>query len=142
MISQSSAIEIIYDSYFKARETIDKENEDSLKWITDVIENPNRDKKERCEICGSCRSKENLQEHHIRGRKQGNEVITVCEECHDVLSRKQMLWDRSWLDPNYDNKDVFLKRGLIDVFHLKYEKTGQEIYKAISEKLEEGFSYG
>jgi len=117
---------------------MDSEYEDALKWITDIIENPNRPKRNECEICNSNKK---LEQHHIRGRKHGNETITVCHECHDILTVNQRLWDRSWFDSNAENNEVFLQRGLIDICELKYEKTGQEIFKRIAEELKRGFSY-
>ena len=67
--------------------------------------------------------------------------MTVCQECHNTLTVNQRLWDRSWYDPNAKNKDAFLERGLIDIFELKYKKTGKEIFKLIAEELKRGFSY-
>ncbi len=137
MKNQYYAKNIIYDSFYKANETINKENEKALTWITDIIENPNRDKKDRCEICGS---PENLQVHHVRGRKNGNEVITVCIICHQELTRNQNLWDKRCLDGDPGN-DWCLVLGLINILKLKYEKTGIEIYKITAENLKESFHY-
>ncbi len=137
MKNQYSAENIIYDSYFKAKETINKENNECLDWITDIKENPNRGKKDRCEICGS---KENLELHHVRGRKNGNEVITVCRECHQELTRNQNLWDKRCLNGDPGN-DWCLVLGLINILELKYEKTGIEIYKIWAKKLKERFHY-
>jgi len=138
MTSEISISNEIYDSIYKAKEIMDSEYEDALKWITDIIENPNRPKRNECEICNSNKK---LEQHHIRGRKHGNETITVCHECHDILTVNQRLWDRSWFDPNAENNEVFLQRGLIDICELKYEKTGREIFKRIAEELKRGFSY-
>jgi len=136
LISISSEI---YDSIYKAKEIMDSEYEDALKLITDIIENPDRPKRNVCEICNSDKK---LEQHHVRGNKHGNEAITVCYDCHKILTSKQRLWDSSWLNPNTENKDVFLKRGLIDICELKYEKTGQEIFTRIAEELTRGFRYG
>jgi hypothetical protein len=138
MIKQISLSGKIYDSIYKAKETQDNEYDDALNWITDIIENEARDKKNECEIC---HSNEKLQQHHVRGKKHGNETITVCLPCHEQLTNEQRLWDRSWLGPNSENKDAFLERGLIDICDLKYGKTGQENYKLIAENLTRGFSY-
>jgi len=138
MTSEISISTEIYDSMNKAKEIMDSEYEDALKWITDIIENSQRSKQKECEICNSNKK---LEQHHIRGRKHGNETITVCHECHDILTVNQRLWDRSWFDPNAENNEVFLQRGLIDICELKYEKTGQEIFKRIAEELKRGFSY-
>ena len=138
MTSEISISNEIYDSIYKAKEIMDSEYEDALKWITDIIENSQRSKQKECEICNSNKK---LEQHHIRGRKHGYETITVCHECHDILTVNQRLWDRSWFDSNAENNEVFLQRGLIDICELKYEKTGQEIFKRIAEELKRGFSY-
>jgi len=139
-ISKSSKI---YDSIFKAKEILDIlldiEYKDALGWIKDIVENPKRNKMNKCEICEHSDGK--LELHHVRGIKHGNETITTCQECHKILTYKQNSWDSSWLDPNAVNKDAFLIRGLIDICELKYEKTGKEIYKLIAEELTRGFSY-
>jgi len=139
MTSEISISTEIYDSIYKAKEILNKEYQDALEWITDIIENSNRPKRNECEICGHSHKK--LELHHVRGNKHGNETITVCQECHETLSENQRLWDRSWLNPNAENKDAFLERGLIDICELKYEKTGQEIFKRIAEELTRGYSY-
>jgi len=139
MTSEISIFNEIYDSIYKAKEILDREYQDALEWITDIVENLNRPKRNECEICGH--SDKKLELHHVRGRKHGNETITVCHECHDILTVNQRLWDRSWFDPNAENNKVFLQRGLIDICELKYEKTGQEIFKLIAEELKRGFSY-
>ena len=138
MIEQISLSAYLIDALYKAKEIQDTEYQEMLEWITDIIQNENRSKAKECEICSS---NIKLEQHHIRGRKHGNESITVCYDCHKQLSIKQRLWDRSWLDPDSDNKDAFLIRGLIDICELKYQKTGKEIFKIFSEKLTEGFSY-
>jgi hypothetical protein len=139
MIDQISLSSEIYDSIFRANEMMDRECQNALDWITDIIENPDRHKRNECEICNHSNKK--LELHHIRGRQHGNETITVCQECHEKLSENQRLWDRSWYDPNVENKYAFFERGLIDICDLKYEKTGKEIFKLIAEELKRGFSY-
>jgi len=134
----------IYDSIFKAEESLVKKSKEkfrnALDLTIDIIENPNRPKRNECEICSHSHKK--LEQHHVRGKKHGNETITVCHDCHEILTNKQRLWGSSWLNPNAENKDQFLIRGLIDICELKYEKTGQEIFKRIAEELTRGFSYG
>jgi hypothetical protein len=138
MIDQISIFSKIYDAIFRATETMDSGCEDASNWITDIIKNPDRLKQKECEICSS---NVRLELHHVRGKKHGNETITVCQNCHEYLSNKQRLWDRSWLDSNAENTEIFLERGLIDICELKYEKTGQEIFKKTAEELTRGFSY-
>jgi len=139
MTSEISISTGIYYSILRAKEILNKEYQDALDWITDITKNPNRPKRNECEICGHSHKK--LELHHVRGNKHGNETITVCQECHETLTENQRLWDRSWLDPNAEKKDAFLERGLIDICELKYEKTGQETFKRIAEELKRGFSY-
>jgi hypothetical protein len=138
MIAQVSLSGKLIDALYKAKEIQDNEYQEALKWITDIIENENRPKCSECEICSSNKK---LERHHIRGRKHGNECITVCYDCHKLLSSEQCLWDRSWLDPDSENKDAFLIRGFIDICELKFRKTGIEIFKEFSEILTEEFSY-
>jgi len=139
MNSEISISSKIYDSIYKAKEILDKEYQDALEWITDIKENPNRPKRNECEICSHSNKK--LELHHVRGNKHGNETITVCQGCHETLTENQRLWDRSWLNSNAENKDAFLEKGLIDICDLKYEKTGKEIFKLIAEEKIRGFSY-
>jgi|SRR5579875_3191227 len=138
MIAQISVSSQLFDALYKAKEIQDNEYQEALEWIMDIIENEDRPKFDKCEICNSDKK---LEQHHIRGCKHGNEIITVCYECHKILTDKQRLWDRSWLDPDSENKDAFLILGFINVCNLKYEKTGIEIFKILSEKLTKGFSY-
>jgi hypothetical protein len=138
MIAQITLSSKIYDSIFKAKGIMDSEYEAVSEWITDIIENPKRSKLQECEICNSNKK---LEQHHVRGRKHGNETITVCQKCHETLSENQRLWDRSWYDIETENKDAFFIRGIIDICELKYDKTGQEIFKRIAEELKRGFSY-
>ncbi len=138
MNSQISISDKIYKAVYKAKDITNAEYEDALEWITDITENSDRLKYTECEICKSNRK---LELHHIRGRKHGNECITVCLECHKTLTDKQRLWDRSWLNTDSEDRDSFLIRGLIDIWVLKHTKTGHEIYQKIAEGLTEGFIY-
>jgi len=134
MISKISTSSKIYDPIYRAKEILDKEYQDALEWETDIRENPNRPKRNECEICNSNKK---LEQHHVRGKKHGNETITVCHDCHEILTNKQRLWP----DLNTENKDAFLELGLIDIYELKYEKTGKEIFKLIAEEKIRSFSY-
>lgn len=125
MISKISTSSTIFEAVFRAKEIIDSEYQESIDWMTDILENEHRFKKSECEIC---RSPRKLEVHHIRGRSHGNEVMTVCLECHRILTNRQRLW-------NYQNSDILLERGIIDVCELKNERTGIGIYKLIAEYL-------
>ena len=125
MISKISTSSTIFEAVFRAKEIIDREYQEANDWITDILENEHRDKKSECEICKSPRK---LEVHHIRGRSHGNEVMTVCLECHRILTNRQRLW-------NYQNTEILLERGIIDICELKHERTGIGIYRLIAEYL-------
>ena len=125
MISKISISSAILEGIFRAKEIIDSECQEANDWITDMVENEHRDKKNDCEIC---RSPRKLEVHHIRGRSHGNEVMTVCLECHRILTNRQRLW-------NYQNSEILLERGIIDICELKHARTGIGIYKLIAEYL-------
>ncbi|MCL4326218.1 MAG: HNH endonuclease [Candidatus Thermoplasmatota archaeon] len=132
MKNSTSESNCIDNADFKTQEIIDNESQEASDWIRDIRYNNNRPKLNYCEICNS---KEKLEQHHIKGRKHGNEIITVCVKCHKELTDKQKLWSNS------GNKDSFLIRGLIDISELKYEKTGIEYYRLIAKQLTEGYKY-
>ncbi len=138
MITTVSVHSKIFEAIFRAKEKIDSEYEDTIEWITDITNNSDRPKYAECEICSSNKK---LEQHHVRGRKHGNECITVCLECHKTLTGKQRLWDRSWLNTDAEDKDPFLIHGLIDICVLKYFKTDYEIYQKIADILTEVYSY-
>ncbi len=125
MISKISISSTIFEAIFRAKETIESEYKEANDWITDILDNDNRDRKNECEIC---RSPGKLEMHHIRGRSYGNEAITVCLECHRTLTDRQRLW-------NCLNSEILLLRGIIDICELKHERTGIGIYKLIAEYL-------
>jgi hypothetical protein len=125
LISKISISCTILEGIFRAKEIIDSEYQEANDWITDILENEHRVKKSECEICNSNKK---LEVHHIRGRSHGNEVMTVCLECHRILTNRQRLW-------NYQNSEILLEMGIIDICELKHEKTGIGIYKLIAESL-------
>jgi len=61
-----------------------------------------------------------LEQHHIAGKNNSAATITVCSNCHKILSTKQTSWPRNWsLQNNYDEmKFLFLFAGLIDIAEL------------------------
>ena len=71
MISQSSLSSETFVALYEAWEIEDREFEGALEWMTDIVESPDRPELNYCEICGHSDSK--LEEHHVRGRKYGNE---------------------------------------------------------------------
>ena len=130
MIFPISLSNEIYEAIYKSKDIEDRECEEASEWITDIIKNPDRPKLNYCEICGHSDGK--LEVHHVRGQKHGNECITVCYECHKILSDKQRLW-------NHNNSCNLLDRGMIDICVLKHAKTDIELYRRIAENLTASF---
>ena len=61
-----------------------------------------------------------LEQHHIAGRQNSNATVTVCCNCHKILTTKQSSWHTSWTFKN--NMDemqfLFLFAGLNDMGNL------------------------
>jgi hypothetical protein len=110
-------------------------------WINHlIIQTPSQVNvlKEKCEIC---EAEEDLELHHIGGRKHMRNTITVCQNCHRILSDLQKLWDKRWelTDQSESVRDAFLLQGLYDILKLKsrYSKTS---YEDLADKLVEEIS--
>jgi len=58
-----------------------------------------------------------LEQHHIAGRQNSSATITVCANCHNILTTKQTSWHKTWSFRN--NTDelqfLFLFAGLNDM---------------------------
>ncbi len=75
--------------------------------------------------CVICSSKSNLEQHHIAGRANLPDTITVCKECHNELS---CIYQPKWLLQDGErNPQEYYFLGLSDLFHLFWIKT-QESY--------------
>lgn len=119
--------------------------EDRFSWmaevyVTDLINQPSTYVivKPCCEICG----KEGRELHHIAGRKHGYHVITVCPECHKILSNSQKLWDMRWWytdQPDHIRK-AFLLQGISEILRLKTKKTNDPAYEKLADCLTEEIS--
>ena len=61
-----------------------------------------------------------LEQHHIAGRHNSSATITVCANCHKVLTAKQTSWHKSWsFRNNIDEMQfLFLFAGLNDIGQL------------------------
>jgi hypothetical protein len=92
-------------------------------------------RKKNCEICLARHV--SFEGHHIAGQKHDHRQITVCIPCHNILTRRQKLWDARWLD---ENNSEFLKTGLFyrgcyDVLNLIAEKRQNSLYSDIANLL-------
>lgn len=108
-------------------------------WIISLYNQTEREakiKKKRCDICNSKEDPQDLELHHIAGRKHDFKIITVCVSCHRYLSDSQKLWDRRWLLQNQSEKlkECFFLLGLYDILILKSKKTRDLIFERLAEK--------
>jgi|APSaa5957512535_1039671.scaffolds.fasta_scaffold58840_2 hypothetical protein len=124
------------------RDKIDLEIKQIEFWLNDIISRNKSIKKNRCEICNSCEQSNNLELHHIAGRKHDPRTITVCKKCHRWLSDKQKTWDKRWLVTNASELlcTSFFHQGLQDILSLKSIKNGNSIYQKIADRLTEKIS--
>ena len=75
-----------------------------------------------CLICGETNPFV-LVEHHYAGRRNSSETITLCADCHEIVTRIQKSWDKRWMkdDNPFEVMELFELRGTSDLFGLKAE---------------------
>ena len=107
-------------------------------FLNDLFNQTQKDseiKKKYCEVCLARHI--SFEKHHVEGRKHGFRQITVCIPCHNILTKKQKLWDSRWWD--YTNSETlklsFLYRGVYDVLQLISEKRNNSLYSDIADSL-------
>lgn len=109
------------------------------RWLNDIIsksEQDAQDLKECCEICNSKEERNNLELHHIAGRKHDFRTLTACKKCHSQLSREQGLRDIRWLrHTSVDLQTAFFLHGLRDILILKRKRTGNSHYAELADLL-------
>src|SRR5439155_10048716 len=62
-----------------------------------------------------------LEYHHVAGRYNDEQKVSVCRNCHGRLSRKQRFWPKEWTRRNnpLDLKEAFRMKGLSEVLKMK-----------------------
>ena len=92
-------------------------------------------KKKHCEVCLARHV--SFEGHHVAGRKHDFRQITVCIPCHNILTKRQKLWDSRWWNYTYSEtlKISFLYRGVYDVLNLISEKRQDTLYSQIADSL-------
>jgi len=92
-------------------------------------------KKKYCEICLARHI--SLEKHHVAGRKHDHRQITTCIPCHNILTKRQKLWDTRWWD--YTDSKVlqlaFLYHGVYDILNLISEKRQDSLYADIADSI-------
>jgi len=92
-------------------------------------------KKKYCEICLARHI--SLEKHHVAGRKHDHRQITACIPCHNILTKRQKLWDSRWWNVT-DSKTsqlAFLYRGVYDILNLMSEKRQNSLYSQIADSI-------
>lgn len=105
-----------------------------LNGIINQTEKESEIRKNYCEICLA--KNVPFHGHHIAGQYNDFRQITACIPCHDILTSKQKLDARIWMQNNPDFlKRVFFYRGLYDVLVLMVQKRHDTLYAQIAESL-------
>lgn len=105
-----------------------------LNQLINQTEKDSKIKKDYCEICLIRYVK--FFSHHIGGRYNDFRQITVCGDCHDIVTEKQKLDARIWTEGNPDFlKKSFFLRGLYDVLILMAQKRNNTFYSDIANLL-------
>jgi len=92
-------------------------------------------KKKYCEVCLARHV--SFEKHHAAGRKHDFRQITVCIQCHNILTKRQKLWDSRWWN-HTDSKTLqlaFLYRGVYDILQLISEKRQNSLYFDIADSI-------
>lgn len=74
-----------------------------------------------CKISGASQINQKLEEHHIGGKANFDDTVTVCLDCHDFLSDHQKAWLPTKKTRSNEIISYFL--GWADIFDLLYKKT-------------------
>ena len=102
--------------------------------IINQTEEQSKNRKDYCEVCLIRHVK--FVGHHIGGRYNNFRQITVCYDCHYIVTEKQKIDARIWTEGNPDFlKRSFFVRGLYDVLILMAQKRNNSIYADIANLL-------
>jgi hypothetical protein len=76
-----------------------------------------------------------LEKHHIAGKNNSVLVLTVCPNCHRILSKKQESWNNDWIknDNSEIKKLAFTLMGRSEVLEMM-----AKIDKEFAEKILKG----
>jgi hypothetical protein len=106
-----------------------------LNQLMNQTEKESEIKKKHCEICLARHV--SFEGHHVSGRKHDFRQIAVCIPCHNIITKKQKLWDSRWWD--YTDSETlkisFLYRGVYDILNLISEKRQDTLYSQIADSI-------
>jgi len=88
----------------------------------------------RCVVCGENSSV--LEQHHVAGRKNFSDIVSVCQICHGKLSNiHQPKWLGRW------PKLTCYFFGWSDIFELLGQTTGHHYFHELSKKFTQKARY-
>ena len=90
---------------------------------------------ESCVLCPSVHS--NLEQHHVAGKANYPDTITLCEPCHDELSQ---IYQPTWL-PWVLTPLACYVIGWRDIFHLIWVKTNNSYFLELAKKFAQNARY-
>ncbi len=106
-----------------------------LNQLINQTEKESEIKKKYCEVC--LVRHVSFEGHHVAGRKHDFRQITVCIPCHNILTKRQKIWDSRWW--NYTDSETlkisFLYRGVYDILNLISEKRQDTLYSQIADSI-------
>ncbi len=85
-----------------------------------------------CKVAGLSIDR-NLEKHHIAGRVNFHDTITVCSRCHDHLSDHQKYWLLRRNDKEFRSSAYIF--GWADVFDLLHERTSSSYFLGLAQKF-------
>ena len=132
--------DIVGSTFARLSDEVNQQLKQLESWTNDTLsQDPEKSstKEKRCEICLSKEDPNDLELHHLAGRKHDYKTITVCKKCHYILSQRQTLWPRIWLLENLPKRkrEGLLLLGLYEALILKSEKTSDSLFKQYAQKL-------
>lgn len=130
IITLNEKIRIVSDSYQL------KINQISI-LLNEVINQTEEQSEIRKDYCEACLIRHvKFVGHHIGGRYNDYRQITVCGDCHYIVTEKQKIDARIWTEGNPDFlKRSFFLRGLYDVLILMAQKRNNPLYSDIANSL-------
>lgn len=98
-------------------------------------------RKKYCEVCLARHI--SFEGHHIAGCKHDYRQVTVCIPCHNILTKRQKLWDSRWWNDTSSKflRLSFLYHGVYDILNLIAEKRQDSLYSQIADSLVYSVAY-
>jgi hypothetical protein len=106
-----------------------------------IVEAERYSRHSKCQICELVpqlnTSPRQFQQHHVAGKVHGEpnypDSITVCPDCHELLSDVQRSWLVSRKDPAMRLSSYFF--GWADVFNLLAQKSGKKFFRELATRF-------